>query len=101
MPPRAVLDSTILVSAFLIPGGLADALVDHAKAGCITCAAAEDILTETVRTLLTTLPIRQRSPYTDADVQEYIQGLRQAGLIVSRRKGQKASPRSDGSCRDR
>lgn len=83
MPPCAVLDSTILVSAFLTPGGAANALVDHAKAGRITCAVAEDILAETARVLLTTLRIRRRYPYTDADVQDYLQGLRQAALIVS------------------
>jgi putative PIN family toxin of toxin-antitoxin system len=83
MPLCAVLDTTVLVSAFLTPGGATDALVDHAKAGRITCAVAEDILAETARVLLTTDRIRQRYPYTDADVQDYLQGLRQAVLIVS------------------
>jgi putative PIN family toxin of toxin-antitoxin system len=83
MPPCAVLDSTILVSAFLTPGGAADALVDHAKAGRITCAVAEDILAETARVLLATPRIRQRYPYTDVDVQDYLRGVRQAALVVS------------------
>jgi putative PIN family toxin of toxin-antitoxin system len=71
------------VSAFLTPGGAADALVDHAKAGRITCAVAEEILAETARVLLATARIRQRYPYSDADVQEYLQGIRQAALVVS------------------
>jgi uncharacterized protein len=83
MPQCAVLDSTILVSAFLTPGGAAVALVDHARAGRIIWAVAEDILAETARVLLTTGRIRQRYPYADADVLDYLQGLRQAALIMS------------------
>ena len=83
MPLCAVLDSTILVSAFLTPGAAADALVDHAKAGHLTGAVAEAILAETARALLATPRIRQRYPYTDADVQDYLQGIRQAALVVS------------------
>jgi uncharacterized protein len=79
----AVLDSTILVSAFLTPGGAADTLIDHAKAGRLTGVVAEDILAETARVLLATPRIRQRYPYTDADVQDYLQGIRQAALVVS------------------
>jgi predicted nucleic acid-binding protein len=73
MPLRAVLDSTVLVSAFLTPSGPADALIDQAKAGRVTGAVAEEILAETARVLLTAERIRQRYPYTDADVQEYLQ----------------------------
>ena len=81
MPLCAVLDSTILVSAFLTPGAAADALVDHAKAGHLTGAVAEAILAETARALLATPRIRQRYPYTD--VQDSLQGIRQAALVVS------------------
>lgn len=83
MPLCAVLDTTVLVSAFLTPGGAADVLVDHAKAGRMTCAVAEDIFAETARVLLSTPRIRQRYPYTDADVQDYLQSLRQAAWLVS------------------
>jgi putative PIN family toxin of toxin-antitoxin system len=83
MPPCAVLDSTVLVSAFLTPGGAADALVDQAKAGRIIGAVAEEILAETARVLLTAERIRLRYPYTDADVQDYLQSIRQAALIVA------------------
>jgi len=41
--PSAVLDSTVLVSAFLTPGGAAEALLDQARAGRFACALAEDI----------------------------------------------------------
>jgi putative PIN family toxin of toxin-antitoxin system len=83
MPLCAVLDSTILVGAFLTPGRAADALIDHAKPRRITCAIAEDILAETAQVLLATPRIRQRYPYTDADVQDYLQRIRQAALVVS------------------
>ena len=83
MPLCAVLDSTVLVSAFLTLGGTADALVNQAKAGRITGAVAEEILAETARVLLTAERIRQRYSYTDADVQDYLQSIRQAALIVS------------------
>jgi hypothetical protein len=46
------------------------ALVDHAKAGRLTGAVAEDSLAETARVLLAAPRIRQRYPYTDADVQD-------------------------------
>jgi uncharacterized protein len=83
MPLCAVLDSTVLVSAFLTPGGAADTLVDQAKTGRITGAVAEDILAETARVLLTAARIRQQYPYTNADVQDYLQSIRLAALIVS------------------
>ena len=79
----AVLDSTILVSAFLTPGGAADVLIDQAKAGRFACALSADILAETTRVLLETPRIRQRYAYTDDEVQDYIQSLQQAVLLVS------------------
>jgi putative PIN family toxin of toxin-antitoxin system len=92
--PSAVLDSTVLVSAFLTPGGAADALLDQAKGGRFLCVLAEDIVAETVRVLLERPHIRQRYSYTDADVQAYAQGLRQAAFLVS------ALPSLSGIVRD-
>jgi uncharacterized protein len=40
-------------------------------------------LAETARVLLTAARIRQQYPYTNADVQDYLQSIRLAGLIVS------------------
>jgi putative PIN family toxin of toxin-antitoxin system len=92
--PSAVLDSTVLVSAFLTPGGAADALLDQAKGGRFLCVLSEDIVAETTRVLLERPHIRQRYSYTDADVQEYAQGLRQAAFLVS------ALPSISGVVRD-
>jgi putative PIN family toxin of toxin-antitoxin system len=80
---RAVLDSTVLVSAFLTPGGAADTLIDYAKAGRFICALAEDIYEETARVLLITTRLRRRYAYTDGDVRDYIQSLRLAAELVS------------------
>jgi putative PIN family toxin of toxin-antitoxin system len=67
----------------LTPGGAADALLDQAKAGRFLCVLAEDIVAETAQVLLERPHIRQRYPYTDAAVQAYLQGLRQAAVLVS------------------
>lgn len=83
MPLCAVLDSTVLVSAFLTPGGAADALIEQARAGRIIGAVAEAILVETAEVLLTAGRIRQRYPYTDADVDAYLRSLRHAALIIA------------------
>lgn len=74
--PSAVLDSTVLVSAFLNPGGAADALVTQAKEGVFRLGLAEEILAETERVLLTTDRIRRRYAYPDASVVRYIRSLR-------------------------
>jgi predicted nucleic acid-binding protein len=49
--PRAVLDSTILVSAFLTPGGAAHAVLQGGIEDRFTCLLAEEILEETIRRL--------------------------------------------------
>jgi hypothetical protein len=51
MPPLAVLDSTILMSAFLTPGGTADAVLHLSIEGQFTCCLAEEIIEETARRL--------------------------------------------------
>lgn len=74
--PSAVLDSTVLVSAFLNAGGVSDALLTQAREGAFRLALAEDILAETERVLLTTDRIRRRYAYPDAAVAQYIRSLR-------------------------
>jgi predicted nucleic acid-binding protein len=50
MPLNAVLDSTILISAFLTPGGVADAVLQGAIENRFTCSLSEDIIAETTMT---------------------------------------------------
>jgi predicted nucleic acid-binding protein len=52
MPLRVVLDSTVLVSAFLTPGGAADAVLHLGIEEAFTCCLADDMIAETVQRLL-------------------------------------------------
>jgi putative PIN family toxin of toxin-antitoxin system len=80
---RAVLDTTVLVSAFLNPAprGAAAALLDFIG-GAFDLYLSDDILGETERVLLTYTRIRRRYRYADVDVEEFVQSLRQLGSSV-------------------
>jgi len=77
----AALDATVLVSAFLTPGGVSDALLRHAREGAFVAFISEDILAEVVHTLAYP-SIRRRYPYTDEDVRVFCEGLREAASLV-------------------
>jgi putative PIN family toxin of toxin-antitoxin system len=79
--PSAALDATVLVSAFLTPGGVSDELLRHARAGAFVVVVSEDILAEVVHTLAYPR-IRRRYPYTDEDVRVFCEGLRDAASLV-------------------
>ncbi len=66
--PKAVLDSTVLVSSFLRPKGVSHQLLLEARAGVFSIALAEEILAETARVLLTYQRIRKRYHYSDKAV---------------------------------
>ena len=74
--PSAVLDSTVLISAFLKPGGVSDGILHQAYACVFELFLAEEILAETRRVLLETNRIRRRYVYPDESVHRFIQGLR-------------------------
>ena len=66
----AVVDSTVLVSAFLSKQGAAAALLARAVARAFTCFLAIDIIAETQRALH--YPhIRERYTYTDEEIEAY------------------------------
>lgn len=78
---NAVIDSTILVSAFLTPGGVSDELLHYAREGVFVVSLSEEILTETQHTL--TYPrIRARYDYTDEDIADFMERLRIAANLV-------------------
>ena len=79
---RAVLDSTVLVSAFLTPGGAADAVLQGGIDDRFTCCLAQEILEETLRRLLAPR-LQQRYAYTTADVETFQVALRTSFFIVS------------------
>ena len=80
--PSAALDATVLVSAFLTPGGVSDELLRYARAGAFVVFVSEGILAEVVHTLAYPR-IRRRYPYTDEDVRVFCEGLRDAASLVS------------------
>ena len=77
----AVIDSTVLVSAFLTEGGVSAALLRFAREGVFLVFLCEDILTETEHTLAYPR-IRERYDYTDADVTDFLHRLRIAANLV-------------------
>ena len=72
---RAVFDSTVLVSAFLRPGGLSDELLVLAAQGDFRLVLAPEIIGETWRKLLTSDRIRKRYAYGDERVHRFCRGL--------------------------
>ena len=80
-PLRAVIDSTVLVSAFLTEGGVSAELLRFAREGVFLVFLSEDILTETEHTLGYER-IRARYIYTDDDVADFLNRLRIAATLV-------------------
>jgi uncharacterized protein len=81
--PSAVLDSVVLVSALLTPGGVASRVVRQAREGAFMCYLSDEILAETQRVLVETPRLRQRFTYTDEDVEDFIFSLRAAAHLVT------------------
>lgn len=81
----AVIDTTVLVSAFLRPvsGGAAFELLRHAKQQDFQLFLSDDILEETAGVLLSRGHIRKRYDYPDAAAIEFCQSLADLAQIVS------------------
>jgi uncharacterized protein len=79
---RAVFDSTVLISAFLRPGGLSDELLTLAAEESFALVLAPDIIAETWRKLLTSSRLRARYRYTDERVHSFCRGLLRISDIV-------------------
>jgi putative PIN family toxin of toxin-antitoxin system len=69
--PKAVLDSTVLISAFLIKDGPSRELLHQAQGGAFSMCLAEAILAE-VRKVLSYPRIRTRYSFTDGLVDDYL-----------------------------
>ena len=78
----AVIDSTVLVSAFLTEGGVSAELLRYAREGVFLVFLSEDILTETQHTLAYSR-IRMRYDYTDEDVADFLNRIRVAANVVT------------------
>lgn len=77
-PLKAVLDTTVLISAFLNPGGLSDEIINFAELELFEFISSNEILEEARLSLLGKHHIRQRYPFTDERVFEYISELEAA-----------------------
>jgi uncharacterized protein len=82
---KAVLDTSILVSAFLnpIPGGASFDLLRFAKQGAFELYLSGDILAETARVLLTSQRNRKRYSYTEEEVEFYCRMIIDLASIVT------------------
>ncbi len=82
--PKAVLDTTVLVSAFLrhIPGGASFDLLRLADAGVFEFYLSDEILEETAGVLLRAGCLRERYIYNDDQVVEYCQNLGRLAHVV-------------------
>jgi len=69
---KAVLDSTILVSAFLSRTGVSRELLQYVSQGGVEFYVSDQILTETER-VLNYGRLRKRYPYYDEDIASFLQ----------------------------
>lgn len=70
--PRAVLDSSVLVSAFITPHGSVVRLLREPVRSRFELCLSDAILTETVETLLSKPRLRRYASYADEDVHEFV-----------------------------
>jgi putative PIN family toxin of toxin-antitoxin system len=82
MPLCAVLDSTVLVSAFLTPGGAADAVLQYAINDRFLCCLAEAILEETSLRLASPR-LQRRYTYGMGDVDMFRRLLRASFVVLA------------------
>jgi uncharacterized protein len=81
---RAVFDTTILISAFLHPGGLADELLTLAGEGRFELVLSSAIIIEAWRKLISGEHIRARYPFSDERVHLFCLSLSQISTDVLR-----------------
>jgi len=80
---KVVIDSTILISAFLAKTGVSAELLYKAKNGDFDMCLAEEILEEVQRALLQYPKIRKRYHYTDQAVIQFVQNLRIVTRLIT------------------
>jgi putative PIN family toxin of toxin-antitoxin system len=79
---RVVLDTSVLAAAFLKQGGVNDQVLKQGGKS-YELYLSEAILEELRRVLLTYPRLRRRYPYSDEDVEEFIEGLRKVSYVIS------------------
>ena len=78
----AVLDSTILISAFLTPNGTAGTLVLNTQPLAFSFYLSFEIVEEAKSRLLNRVRLRKRYDYTNGDVERYVNDLYTAARFV-------------------
>lgn len=91
---KAVLDSSVLISAFLTPGNASGALVQAGLDGRFEICVSLEILEETARNLRDKPRLRRRYRYTTEEVIQYVENLADAITVL------RELPEIDPACRD-
>ena len=81
---KAVLDSGVLVSAFVTPKGISAELLHSARQDLFKIYLCEQIFEEIKRVLLTYPHIREQYFYSNRQVAMFCQGLRDATNLVAK-----------------
>jgi putative PIN family toxin of toxin-antitoxin system len=83
--PKTVLDTTVLVSAFLRPidGGASFEFLRFARQRSFELYLSDDILDEVADTLMTQERMRQRYRYPDSAIVEFCKDLAQFGVMAT------------------
>ena len=91
---KAVVDSSVLVSAFLTGQGAAGALLVAGLQGRFEVYVSDQILVETTRRLLGSEKLKARYGYTEAEIRRYVDRLSAAVTVLS------GFPAIEPACRD-
>jgi uncharacterized protein len=81
--PRAVLDSSVLISAFLTPKGIPGQLLDAAESGAFVLCLSDAILLETASVLLREHKLQQRYAFDPARAESFCDGLAAIALMAT------------------
>jgi putative PIN family toxin of toxin-antitoxin system len=81
--PRAVADTTVLISALLTPDGAAAELLGQARAGAFILCLSREILEELRSRLLHRRRIRRRYRYSDAQVHQHCADLEAVAQLTT------------------
>lgn len=79
---RAVLDSSVLISAFLTPRGVPGRVLDAAERGDLILCLSAEILAETATALLNSAKLQARYGYDHAAVEAFCDGLTAVAEMV-------------------
>jgi uncharacterized protein len=80
--PSVVVDTTVLISGFLTPQGVAAGLLERARAGAFTLCLSPDIIDELRSRLLHRRKIRRSYRYADERVHQHCLDLQAVSRLI-------------------